>query len=147
MSTHAATRNATKRRGRKGAGTPGGEITFSIDTLAAMRRSIAVRAQAAGLDFMRVADLVLAVNELATNSILHGGGTGGVRMWTDGEAVLCEVRDSGRFERPAIVADAPRPSQTGGRGLWIVDRVCDAVSIDAQPAGTSIQVRMDLPVH
>jgi anti-sigma regulatory factor (Ser/Thr protein kinase) len=141
------TRNATARRRRAGAGNTGGEITFSIDTLAAMRRSIALRAQAAGLDFMRVADLVLAVNELATNSILHGGGTGGVRMWTDAGAVLCEVRDSGRVERPASAVDAPASSAFGGHGLWIVNRVCDAVSIDTQPAGTSVQVRMDLPVH
>jgi hypothetical protein len=40
------------------------------------------------------AALVLAVDEVATNSLRHGGGRGTLRIWRDADAVVCEVRDA-----------------------------------------------------
>ena len=56
-------------------------------------------------------DLLLAVNELATNSVRHGGGEGVLRAWHDGDSLVCEVSDRGRIERAAGRAHAP-----AGRG-------------------------------
>src|SRR5215212_12028195 len=50
-------------------------------------------AEAAGLSGQPVHDLVLAVHEIATNSVRHGGGTGTLRMWQDHGTVICEIRD------------------------------------------------------
>ena len=41
-----------------------------------LRHLVAARARAAGLGRVRGEDIVLAVNEIATNSIRHGGGSG-----------------------------------------------------------------------
>src|SRR6266545_953184 len=58
--------------------------------------SAALYAGRAGLSRHRVADLQLAVNELASNAITHGGGTGRLRLWPAGRQVICEVRDGGQ---------------------------------------------------
>ena len=58
-------------------------LAFTPDDLTLLREFVSERAGQAGLDRARVADLVLAVHELATNAIRHGGGHGVVRVWED----------------------------------------------------------------
>ena len=65
-------------------------------------------------------DLVLAVNELATNSVRHAGGHGILRMWRDDGALLCEVRDRGRIDDPLV--GRRRAPRGPDRRLGRVDR-------------------------
>jgi anti-sigma regulatory factor (Ser/Thr protein kinase) len=120
------------------------EVPFDIDTLAAVRHFIGAYARQAGLAHVRTAELVLAVNELATNSIRHAAGHGRVRTWTEDDMIVCEVGDSGRINQPLTGRVQPVPDQHGGRGLWIVNQVCDLVQIRSLPTGTSVRVRMRL---
>jgi anti-sigma regulatory factor (Ser/Thr protein kinase) len=124
------------------------ELDFTIEDLGRVRALVAEAASMTALDADRSADLVLAVNELATNSICHGGGHGTLRMWCSDHALLCEVRDAGQI--PAEAAEPPRdrpdPDAMSGRGLWLVDQLCDAVQISSSPdAGSAVRVRMHLP--
>ncbi|MCQ0012569.1 ATP-binding protein [Actinomadura madurae] len=57
-----------------------------------------------GLGPAAVGDLELAVNELAANSCLHGGGAGTVRLWAEDGQVVCEVRDAGTITDPLAAA-------------------------------------------
>ena len=50
----------------------------------------------------RTADLVLAVTEVATNSVRYGGGHGALRIWRDDNSLICEVRDRGHLEYPLV---------------------------------------------
>ena len=68
------------------------ELRFSRGPLHELRRFVVARATAAGLTQSRAEDMVLAANEIASNSLLHGGGTGTVRVWTDERFV--RLRDS-----------------------------------------------------
>jgi hypothetical protein len=54
-----------------------------------------------GLSPGRTADLVVAVNEVVTNSIRHASGRGTIRLWHDGDALVREARDDGRIPRPS----------------------------------------------
>src|SRR4029453_12727343 len=54
-------------------------LSFELASLAELRGLVAGHAEAAGLDPARTADLVLAVDEVATNSLRHGGGRGTLR--------------------------------------------------------------------
>jgi anti-sigma regulatory factor (Ser/Thr protein kinase) len=118
------------------------EIPFDRETLFGLRALIADRAAAAGLDELRTSDLVLAVHELATNSVRHAGGDGVLRAWIDDEALICEVRDDGRIQHPMAGRQRPVGDQLGGHGLWLINQLCDLVQIRSFPSGGVVRVHM-----
>lgn len=113
--------------------------------LSALRSAVHDRAAQAGLPNERVEDLVLAANELATNVVSHGEGNGELRMWTDDSWLVCEVVDAGRVEDPFAGRRPPPAEDTTGRGLWMVNQLCDLVELRSNPAGTSVRLRFVLP--
>lgn len=120
------------------------ELTFTIHELGALRRFVLRGATEASLDAGRAHDLVLAVNELATNSVRHGGGTGTLRMWAEADTLICEVLDSGHITESHMGQAPPPPEQHTGRGLWVVNRLCDLVQIRSSPKGSVVRVHMRL---
>jgi anti-sigma regulatory factor (Ser/Thr protein kinase) len=90
----------------------------------------------------RTGDLVLAINELTTNSLRHGGGRGVLRMWVEGGTAVCEVRDRGWIGFALVGRERPPSSENGGRGLWLVNQMCDLVQLRSSPAGTVVRVHM-----
>ena len=89
-----------------------------------VRRLVARRAAEAGFDVGRASDLMLAVSEVASNSVRHAGGRGTLSVWSEPAALVCEVRDGGRIEEDALVGRArPSPGQRGGYGLWLVNEL------------------------
>jgi anti-sigma regulatory factor (Ser/Thr protein kinase) len=123
---------------------PGGAtpLSFDADGLADVRDVAAACADDAGLDQERQGDLVLAVHELATNSVLYGGGIGVLRAWADEETAVCEIRDRGHIDDVLAGRHTPRPGQTRGWGLWIANTTCDLVQIRSHGDGTVIRVHM-----
>jgi anti-sigma regulatory factor (Ser/Thr protein kinase) len=115
---------------------------FDGDTLGAVRRLVAARAVAAGLSEERAEDLVLAVNEVATNSVVHGGGQGLVRIWADDDAVICDVSDRGAITEPLVGRHRPPDGRVGGHGLWLVNQLCDLVQIRTFAGGGVVRLHM-----
>lgn len=113
--------------------------------LSALRAVVHDRAAQAGLPTERVGDLVVAANELATNVVSHGEGNGELRMWTDDSWLVCEVANAGRVEDPFAGRRSPRAEDTTGRGLWMVNQLCDLVELRSNPSGTSVRLRFVLP--
>lgn len=120
------------------------ELTFTSARLETMRWFVAQTAAETSLEPSRTEDLVLAVNELATNSLLHGGGSGMLRIWTQKDALLCDVHDSGHITEPLVGRSLPPPTQPSGRGLWVVNHLCDLVQIRSTDRGTVVRVHMRL---
>ena len=123
---------------------PAGTSEFEFDStgLAAVRMLVRHAAAEAGFGEIRASDLVLAANEVATNSIRHGGGSGVLRVWTEGHTVLCDIHDAGRIEEPLLGRSRPTLDQIGGRGLWLVNELCDLVQIRSCPAGTIVRLHV-----
>jgi anti-sigma regulatory factor (Ser/Thr protein kinase) len=117
-------------------------LEFRTGGLREVRAFVRRHAMAAALDASRIADLLLTVNEVATNSVRHGGGRGTLRMWSDREAVVCEVSDSGRIDHPLIGRVRPTAEQEGGRGLWLANQVCDLVQIRSLPSGNVVRLHI-----
>jgi anti-sigma regulatory factor (Ser/Thr protein kinase) len=88
---------------------------------------------------------VLAVNEVATNSIRHGGGVGAARVWRADGAIVCEIADAGRIEDPLVGRRRPDAGTIGGRGLWIANQLCELVQMRTFAAGTVVRLHMRLP--
>lgn len=97
-------------------------------------------AVAAGLDVRQVGDLVAAVNELTTNTILHAHPPGLVRAWVNEQGVVAQVEDDGFISDPLAGKTLPSPDTVGGRGLWLVNELCDLVELRSSPAGSKVRV-------
>jgi anti-sigma regulatory factor (Ser/Thr protein kinase) len=65
-------------------------------------------------------------------------------MWSTGEALLCEIRDRGRIADPLAGRFAPDVRKVGGRGLWIVNQLCDLVQVRTADDGNVVRVHMYL---
>jgi anti-sigma regulatory factor (Ser/Thr protein kinase) len=118
------------------------ELLFGAGPLDRLRRFVARHASDAGLNASRSKDLVLAVNEVATNSIRHGGGDGILRVWQDDDVLISEVRDEGGIEQPLAGREGPVRGQLGGHGLWLVNQVCDLVQIRSFADGGAVRIHM-----
>ena len=86
-------------------------------------------------------DLVLAVNEVASNSVRHGGGRD-VGIWR--ERGTLDLRGARRRapRGPPRRSPAPGPAEIGGHGLWIANQVCDLVQLRSFPEGTAVRIHM-----
>jgi anti-sigma regulatory factor (Ser/Thr protein kinase) len=120
------------------------ELAFGREGLHDLRGLVATEAETAGLSRERTTDLVLAASELAANSVRHGGGHGTSRLWREPGALVVEVADAGRIEQPLVGRVRPTPTQTGGRGLWMANQVCDLVRIRSGETGTAVRLHMSL---
>ncbi|MEU5528909.1 sensor histidine kinase [Micromonospora chersina] len=117
-------------------------LRYDLDTLPQVRRFVAGQAVAAGLAADRVADLQIAVTELATNSVVHAGGAGTVQAWSTDRHLVCEVHDDGWLADPLAGRLAPAHDGIGGRGLVIVHALCDLVLTHTTAAGTTVRLHM-----
>jgi anti-sigma regulatory factor (Ser/Thr protein kinase) len=119
------------------------QLLFTRNGIGSIRGLIATRSAETELGVEAGEDLVLAVNELVTNSVQYGGGGGTLRIWREDEDTLvCEVRDRGFIRDPLVGRMQPPIDQHGGRGLWLVNQLCDLVQIRSAPSGTVVRVRM-----
>lgn len=116
-------------------------FTLRPGRLRQFRRFVAEQATAAGLERSRVGDLVLAANEVASNSLLYAGGGAEVRIWRD-RTVVCEVRDSGVITDPLVGRVRPGDEEHDPRGLWMVNHVCDIVQIRSTGQGSVVRLHV-----
>jgi anti-sigma regulatory factor (Ser/Thr protein kinase) len=117
---------------------------FDLSELAGLRQFVIDAARQAGLRGPRLRDLVLSVNEVASNSLRHGGGSGLLRVWRERAALFCEVHDQGEVDHPLAGRVIPADGQPYGRGLWIANQLCDLVQIRSSAAGTVVRMQMRL---
>jgi anti-sigma regulatory factor (Ser/Thr protein kinase) len=121
-------------------------LPFSLTGIAELRGVVARSGEAAGLAVTRSEDLVLAFSELAANSVRYGGGEGTLELWVQEGTLMCEVRDRGHLTQPLLGRVRPDAEQQRGRGLWMVNQLCDLVQIRSSPgSGTTVRVHMHLP--
>lgn len=118
------------------------ELAFGAGPLDALRKFVSRHAAGAGLGVTRTDDLVLAVNEVATNSLRHGGGGGILRMWQNGDPVICEISDQGYVDQPLVGREYPTTDKDSGRGLWLANGLCDLVQLQSTRTGTIVRLHM-----
>ncbi|HET6391375.1 MAG TPA: sensor histidine kinase [Blastococcus sp.] len=114
--------------------------TYGPADVPATRRTVAQYARRAGLPDDKVEVLELAASELATNSVRHGGGTGTVAMWTTPSAAIVEFHDAGQLTDPLTGRLMPSLEQEGGRGVFLVNQLCDLVQLRSSDQGTTIRI-------
>lgn len=125
-------------------GPPAVEAPFNLGSLGSLRHLVGRVALRAGLTTARTDGLLLAVNEVATNAIRHGGGRGVAKLWRREGEIVCEVVSAGRIEDPLAGRRRPPPQAEGGRGLWLANHLCDLVELRSSDAGTTVRLRLSL---
>jgi anti-sigma regulatory factor (Ser/Thr protein kinase) len=120
------------------------EMAFTASELAQLRHTTGAWAHEHGLGTSAAEELVLAVNEIAANSIRHGGGTGTLRRWREDGSLVCEVADAGVIDDQLVGRSQPAAAAESGRGVWMANQLCDLVQIRSGPAGSVVRVHKSL---
>jgi anti-sigma regulatory factor (Ser/Thr protein kinase) len=113
---------------------------YGPQDIPATRRTVAQWARSCGLPEERVEVLALVASELATNSVRYGGGSGTVAMWLDKGAAVLQFTDAGILLDPLTGRLTPPLDSEGGRGLYLVNQLCDLVQVRSSDRGTTVRV-------
>lgn len=115
---------------------------FDRGSITELRHAVASCAGRGGLAGERLDDFVVAVNELLTNAVRHGGGGGRVTVWSAAGSVVCEVSDRGAGLTRPRPEHRPRPSadQPGGWGLWLAEELTDTFDLSSDDEGTVVRI-------
>jgi anti-sigma regulatory factor (Ser/Thr protein kinase) len=108
----------------------------------ALRHADASAAAGGGLAGDRLDDFVVAANELLTNAVRHGGGSGHVTLWREGESVVCAVTDRGAGlpDSRSVHPVRPASDDPGGRGLWLAATLTDSFHLTTGRSGTAVRI-------
>lgn len=120
------------------------EIAYDQQDLSSLWRLVAAISARHGLGPEAGEALTLSVREIAVNSVVHGGGSGRLRVWVEGTTLVCELSDSGHISQPLVGRLRPRPDEESGRGIWLANQLCDLVQIRSSPNGTVVRLHVDL---
>jgi anti-sigma regulatory factor (Ser/Thr protein kinase) len=89
---------------------------------------------------------VIAVSEIAANTVRHARTQGSMEIWSDAGEIICEMRDGGVIADPASAGrQPPAADASGGHGLWLARQICDKVELHSDSDGTTIRLHMSLP--
>ncbi|KPI22860.1 putative anti-sigma regulatory factor, serine/threonine protein kinase [Actinobacteria bacterium OV320] len=119
-------------------------FSYGGEDLPAVRQFALAQAKLLGMAGERLMDVELAVAELTTNSVVHGGGRGTLALWAEQGQLVCEVRDAGRLTDPLAGRRPPERGQLGGRGLMLVHYVSDLVRVHTSDDGTTVRFYLSL---
>lgn len=118
------------------------EVAFDGTSIEVARHFVAAHPLVAALAGGRAPDFVVAVNEVMSNSVQHGGGFGVLRLWGEADGLVCEVCDSGQMSWALAGRVAPPADSFHGRGLWMANQLCDLVQLRSFPGGNVVRLRL-----
>ena len=110
---------------------------------ARMRRTLRAYLAQQDVEAAVAYQVVLAADEAFTNAVTHaGGGVIRVSACVSEEEASVEVQDAGggfalAASDPQSVPDVRRPS---GRGVFLIERLMDEVSVESGRSGTTVRM-------
>jgi serine/threonine-protein kinase RsbW len=141
------------------------DVVFGWADFAKLRRLVWRQCADAGLTGTRLDDFVLAVHEIAANTIVHASTAGRLTLRQAANGLRCMVADAapttpgGTASRPvpwpgakpgpgsgsAGYAEPGQPAGAdSGRGLWLAATLADELSITSGPDSTIVSLFMRL---
>ncbi|WP_121400998.1 ATP-binding protein [Micromonospora sp. M71_S20] len=116
---------------------------FTGETVTALRHALEAKVSAAGLVGDPGFDFVLAVHELVTNAVRHGGGHGRIELRREKDVLICEISDHGAAA-DSLSVRPPSVDVAGGRGLWLAHQLSDRLILTRRPDGVTATVTVCL---
>lgn len=112
-------------------------------SLVELRRAIAEDPALGALTADRRSDLVFAINEAASNAVKHGhDNVCTTRIWNDGDEVVSEVSSAAPIVDVMAGRHRPAADALEGRGLWLINQLCDLVELRSGTSGTTVRMHI-----
>ena len=111
-------------------------------SLLELRHAVAGDPALEALSVQRRSDLVFAVSEAAGNAVKHGDGTCTTRIWHDGDEVITEVSTPTGISDVMAGCRRPAADALEGRGLWLINQLCDLVELRSDGSGTTLRMHV-----
>jgi anti-sigma regulatory factor (Ser/Thr protein kinase) len=94
-----------------------------------------------------VEDFLLAVDEMTSNAMRHGGPPVSLRLWVADDRIVCTISDHGPGWDDPFAGYGPAHGEDlsrGGMGLWLARQLCDHVDISSDGAGARVRLTLRL---
>jgi anti-sigma regulatory factor (Ser/Thr protein kinase) len=94
-----------------------------------------------------VEDFLLAVDEMTSNALRHGGPPVDLRLWVAADRIVCTISDHGPGWDDPFAGYGPAHGEDlsrGGMGLWLARQLCDHVDVSSHGDGSGARVRLTL---
>jgi anti-sigma regulatory factor (Ser/Thr protein kinase) len=88
-------------------------------------------------------DLQLAIDEMSSNAVRHGGLPVRLRLWGSADRVVCTISDRGPGMDDPFAGYGPAHGtdlSRGGMGLWLARQLCDHVDVVDNGAGLTVRL-------
>lgn len=111
------------------------------------RQAIAALARDMQLGPGATGDLLIGVNEVLTNAIVHGRGPVIVRSWGTRGRVVAAIRDAGEGPEDPFAGLLPLAPgvREDGLGLWITHQLCAETSLSITDDGFTVRLAAGSP--
>jgi anti-sigma regulatory factor (Ser/Thr protein kinase) len=93
-------------------------------------------------------DFLLAVDEMTSNALRHGGAPVSLSLWIEADRIVCTIGDRGPGWDDPFAGYGPAHGDDlsrGGMGLWLARQLCDHVDIRQDGEGVRVRLTTRLP--
>ena len=114
-----------------------------VADFASLRRALAAELTGVPADEDLLQDFLLAVDEMTSNALRHGGRPVDLRLWVGEDRVVCTIGDRGAGWDDPFAGYGPAHGDDlsrGGMGLWLARQLCDHVDITTGPDGALVRL-------
>jgi anti-sigma regulatory factor (Ser/Thr protein kinase) len=116
-------------------------IIVLADLLVA-RQLVTTQCRLARMDGGRGRRFTLAVHEACANALIHGDGVAELFVWRSDADLVAEVRSPATLVDPLAGRRAAPVDAIRGRGLILINEICDVVQLAGDETGTTIRMRL-----
>ena len=113
------------------------EAVITADTLNRLPAYVKLELYVAGLPVDRAGQIAIAVKRLARDSLRRGSPSATIRIWSEPDALICEVSDDITVTDPLLGRSVPANEH---EGLWEANQVCDLVQLRSTPTRTFVRI-------
>jgi anti-sigma regulatory factor (Ser/Thr protein kinase) len=116
-----------------------------VDDFAGLRRAVAMELARVPAAEDLVQDYLLAVDEMTSNAVRHGGRPVDLRLWIGADRIVCTIGDRGTGWDDPFAGYGPAHGQDlsrGGMGLWLARQLCDHVDISTGTDGAMVRLTL-----
>ena len=113
------------------------EAVITAETLNRLPAYVKLELYVAGLPVDRAGQIGIAVKRLARDSLRRGSSSATVRIWSEPDALVCEVADDITVTDPLLGRSVPTNDH---EGLWEANQVCDLVQLRSTATRTTVRI-------